>query len=404
MLARIALEKAVELQPGYAEAWAALAVLLVDEYRYLFNPRPNSLERAMVAAQRALDADSVSQMANYAFAVAQYFRGDLGAFRAAAERALALNPRCSYTMAWIGRLFCYSGDWERGIELSRRAIQLSPHHPGWYHFSFFHNEYRQRHYAEALAVLQTINMPDYWVMHLITAMTQAQLGNQSAAQTEVERTLQLCPDFEQFFGRTHLQKWIPNQPDLVKHMLEGVKLAGFRILEEESRAATPATARPGTLSPGALQPELTGPRPDLSASPPISPVKRHSVGRQKELAELGRAFESAAAGQGLFLCVTGEPGIGKTTLVEDFLGELAATGRPCALARGRCSERLAGTEAYLPFLEALESLLHGDGGEAAARVMKASPRPGTPRSRRRPPRTPPWPACSPSRRRPRRNA
>ena len=96
------------------------------------------------------------------------------------------------------------------------------------------------------------------------------------------------------------------------------------------------------------------------------------MGRQKELAELGRAFESAAAGQGLFLCVTGEPGIGKTTLVEDFLGELAATGRLCALARGRCSERLAGTEAYLPFLEALESLLHGEVGEAAARVMKAT--------------------------------
>ena len=140
LLARIALEKAVELQPGYAEAWAALAVLLVDEYRHLFNPRPNSLERAMLAAERALDADPSSQMANYAFAVVQYFRGDLGAFRAAAERALPLNPRCSYTMAWVGRLYCYSGDWERGIQLSTRAIQLSPHHPGWYHFGIFFNE------------------------------------------------------------------------------------------------------------------------------------------------------------------------------------------------------------------------------------------------------------------------
>jgi serine/threonine protein kinase/predicted ATPase len=140
----------------------------------------------------------------------------------------------------------------------------------------------------------------------------------------------------------------------------------------ESRAATPATPWPGTLSPVASQAEWTGPQPGWSASPPISPVQRHSVGRQKELAELGRAFESAAAGQGLFLCVTGEPGIGKTTLLDDFLGELSATGRPCALARGRCSERLAGTEAYLPFLEALESLLHGEGGEAAARVMKAT--------------------------------
>ena len=232
LLARIALEKAVDLQPGYAESWAALTILLVDEYRHLFDPRPNSLERAMLAAERALDADPASQMANYAFAVVQYFRGDLGAFRAAAERALALNPRCSYTMAWVGRLFCYSGDWERGIQLTTRAIQLSPHHPGWYHFGIFFNEYRQRRYAEALAILQTINMPDYWVMHFITAMAQAQVGNQSAAQTEVERTLQLCPEFEQFFGRTHLQKWIPNQPDLVEDMLEGVKLAGFRTLEE----------------------------------------------------------------------------------------------------------------------------------------------------------------------------
>ncbi len=117
---------------------------------------------------------------------------------------------------------------------------------------------------------------------------------------------------------------------------------------------------------------LTGSHAGWSASPAISPVKRHTVGREKERAELVRAFESAAAGQGLFMCVTGEPGIGKTTLVEDFLGDLAATGRLCALARGRCSERLAGTEAYLPFLEALECMLHGEMGEATALAMKAT--------------------------------
>ncbi len=137
----------------------------------------------------------------------------------------------------------------------------------------------------------------------------------------------------------------------------------------KARAATPW---PGTLPQVALRAGLSGLRTGWSARPPISPVRRHTVGRQKELAELGRAFESAAAGQGLFLCVTGEPGIGKTTLIEDFVVELATTGRPCALARGRCSERLAGTEAYLPFLEALESLLHGEVSEAAARAMKAT--------------------------------
>jgi predicted ATPase len=105
--------------------------------------------------------------------------------------------------------------------------------------------------------------------------------------------------------------------------------------------------------------------------PALGFVQRHTVGRHDELAKLRAGFESAAAGRGLFLCVTGEPGIGKTTLVEDFLAELADAGRSCTVACGRCSERLAGADAYLPFLEALESLLHGDGSESAARAMKA---------------------------------
>src|SRR5262249_3208926 len=53
-----------------------------------------------------------------------------------------------------------------------------------------------------------------------------------------------------------------------------------------------------------------------------------------------------------------------------FLEELAADGRAWGLARGQCSERLAGAEAYLPFLEALDSLLRGEGGASAAQAMK----------------------------------
>jgi predicted ATPase len=101
-----------------------------------------------------------------------------------------------------------------------------------------------------------------------------------------------------------------------------------------------------------------------------APGSRPTVGRRQELAALHASFESAVAGHGLLLCVTGEPGLGKTTLVEDFLEELAAGERLFGLARGRCSERLAGSEAYLPFLEALDDLLRGADGAAAAQVMK----------------------------------
>jgi predicted ATPase len=138
----------------------------------------------------------------------------------------------------------------------------------------------------------------------------------------------------------------------------------LQMLEKEPRL------RPTAAEVDAALAALNGRGAGSLLGPAPSPIPRHMVGRQAELAELRAGFESVVAGRGLFLCVTGEPGIGKTTLVEDFLTELAVASGTCAVGRGRCSERLAGAEAYLPFLEALASLLQGAGGEVVARVMK----------------------------------
>jgi DNA-binding winged helix-turn-helix (wHTH) protein/tetratricopeptide (TPR) repeat protein len=96
----------------------------------------------------------------------------------------------------------------------------------------------------------------------------------------------------------------------------------------------------------------------------------HVVGRRRELADMFAGLETAASGQGLVLSIPGEPGIGKTTLVARFLEELAGRHENCVVAVGCCSERLAGSEAYLPLLEALGSLLSGANGAAFAELMK----------------------------------
>jgi hypothetical protein len=75
-------------------------------------------------------------------------------------------------------------------------------------------------------------MPDYWVAHLLAAMTHARLGNHAAAQEAGQRIRQLWPAFEQVFGKKHLEKWIRNQPELVDDFIEGVQLAGIRLRSE----------------------------------------------------------------------------------------------------------------------------------------------------------------------------
>lgn len=89
----------------------------------------------------------------------------------------------------------------------------------------------------------------------------------------------------------------------------------------------------------------------LPVSPQVAPLV---VGRDAELEALRAAFERARLGQRQLCFVTGQPGIGKTTLVRTFLAELGP-GR-VAVACGACFEQHGTPEPYLAVIEALTAL------------------------------------------------
>jgi predicted ATPase/DNA-binding winged helix-turn-helix (wHTH) protein len=98
---------------------------------------------------------------------------------------------------------------------------------------------------------------------------------------------------------------------------------------------------------------------------PAAPV----VGRDRELIELRACLEQAANGTRQIVFVTGEPGIGKTTLVEQFLVE-APRGDRVRIAQGRCIETHGAGEAYLPLLEAMTRLCREPGGQPITRLLR----------------------------------
>ena len=99
-------------------------------------------------------------------------------------------------------------------------------------------------------------------------------------------------------------------------------------------------------------------------------VDVQTVGRVRERKALHATLHAVSRGTGTLVGVAGEPGIGKTSLVEEVLRDIASDPTAWFVARGRCSERLAGSEAYLPFLEAFDSMLRGAGREQVSRLLK----------------------------------
>jgi DNA-binding winged helix-turn-helix (wHTH) protein/predicted ATPase len=133
--------------------------------------------------------------------------------------------------------------------------------------------------------------------------------------------------------------------------VETVRGRGYRFVAPVTRALPPTPA--STL-----------------ASPRLAPTVSSSllVGRVAELAQLQQAWLRALQGTRQVVLVTGEAGIGKTTLVDAWMTQAVAADTAW-VGRGQCIEQHGAGEAYLPLLEALGRLGRGPQGASLLEVL-----------------------------------
>src|SRR5262245_38912902 len=129
-------------------------------------------------------------------------------------------------------------------------------------------------------------------------------------------------------------------------IIETVHGRGFRLVAEVSGLRNDTGAP--TAATNAAPP---------TARPPRGEAAPTFVGRQPELARLDECFRLAAEGTRQLIFITGEAGIGKTTLVEEFLRSAALRDPDISILHGQCIQQHGQREPYMPVLDALERVL-----------------------------------------------
>lgn len=94
------------------------------------------------------------------------------------------------------------------------------------------------------------------------------------------------------------------------------------------------------------------------------------VGRTRELDTLREILRRTVNGAGTIVFLTGDAGLGKSALASAFLSDATADYAQLLVARGTCVEQYGTGEAYLPFLDALTSLLTGRHRERIMAVLR----------------------------------
>ena len=188
-------EKAIELDPGYALAHTLLAALTYS--RWEEGPRGSdaAMDKAYALLMRAIELDDSESTGHALLASIFLQRRSFNLAVRYSRRAIEINPNNQWNTADLGTILTYVGESEEALARFSRAREIDPYFDEpWYWRSRGLAYMNVDRYADALESLSHARVRAFPYAAL-AAGCHARLGDMPRAKASVAECLALLPDF-----------------------------------------------------------------------------------------------------------------------------------------------------------------------------------------------------------------
>lgn len=224
------LERTIEADPGYARAYASLALLDIDTYRFGFGRdriKADPLQEALELARHALELDPNSTEGYLALSMAYWFSHDVEASITAAKRGLALDPHNTDLLAELGFRYAFLEQWELSRPLIAEAFARNPETPSGYRIANFQYHYMHGDYEAALKEALQVKARFVLYGYLCQAAAYGQLGDKENGAAAVAELLKIDPNYGDHVEADLAKRG--NSPGIIRKVIEGLVKAGLHV-------------------------------------------------------------------------------------------------------------------------------------------------------------------------------
>ncbi len=225
--ARNFFNKAIELDPKFARAYAMLAWTYAFDFMNGWSDTPEkSLELGEQFATRALMLETNNPVAYFVRGLIYRERGEYTKALADAEKAVYLDPSYANGHVLQATLLYYAGRPQEGLEKIKFAIRLNPHHPFNYPFHLGQAYFVLGRYAEAITAFHDglKSNPSSERLRIWLAATYAQTGQLDEARWQIEQVKLVNPELSL---ERQKQAFPFTEPADLDRFLNGLRAAGL---------------------------------------------------------------------------------------------------------------------------------------------------------------------------------